>query len=112
MTTIKPSQVAQVAKIDEMIAALNEKRAGILEIIRAAEPTGTKIFEYKGENYVLKATQKEMLDTKEFQADHPWNDYPQYYKDEPVFSATLVKGKDREGYLVKGTTAISISKAE
>lgn len=109
---LNPAKVAQVARIDEMIAQANEKRALLMEHIRAEAKEGTDIVEYKGAQYVVKATPKEVLDVKAFVKDHGPDFYPEYYKTEPQFSATLVKGEDREGYLIPGTTAISIAKVE
>lgn len=109
---IKANTVAAVAMIDEKIAELSKRREALVEKIRAEEPSGTKIFEYKGVQYVLKATAKQNLDAKAFQADHPFDEFPQFYKTDPTFSAALVKGDEREAYLVPGTTALSISKAE
>jgi hypothetical protein len=109
---LKPAAVAQVARIDEAIAELQEKRNILMAHIRAEAKPGTDIIEFKGLQYVLKATPKTTLDTAKFIADHPYKEFPQYYKVEPVFSAPKVKAEDRKGYEVAGTTSISIAKVE
>ena len=108
---LKPNTVAAVALIDEKIAQLNEKRAALMEQIRAEAPKGSTVVEYKDVKYVVKATPREALDTTAFQKDHPYTEFPQFYKTTPQFSAALVKGDAREGYIVPGTTSISIEKA-
>lgn len=107
---LNPAKVAQAAKIQEAIAALQAKQTALLEHIRTEAKIGTSVIEHKGEQYVVKATAREALDAAAFQKDHPESMYPQFYKHDPVFSATLVKEADRVGYTKPGTTAVSLER--
>ena len=88
---LNPAKVAQAAKIAEAIAVAKAKHDALMEHIRAEAKPGVQIIEYKGEQFVLKATPKKELDKDKFLAEHPFSTHPQFYKTEPVFSATKVK---------------------
>lgn len=108
---LNPAKVAQAAKINEAIAALEAKRAPLMEHIRT-EGKGTQVIEHKGEQYVVKTTPKTELDKARFLSLHPFSSHPQFYKTDPVFSATLVKADDRKGFEIPGTTNVTLTRVE
>lgn len=107
---LNPKTIAQVEKIDTMIAELSAKREKLIGIVRENAPKGTSIVEFNDVQYAVKATPKMVFDAKKFEAEHPKDkdDNAKYYETVTKFQPTKVK--DREGYLTPGTTAISIER--